>query len=344
MKESQKRVPTLREFSSPADHAESTAAARKRPSHMRRVLLYGVLIVIAVAGLTYGAQTVMFYAHHAATDDAQIEGHIAAVLPKLAGYVTEVSVRDNEKVTADQVLVRIDPRDFQSRVNMAQAALESAQAAVTVAHANVEAAQIKRTKTATDLGRYSPLEHQRVISAQEFDAAKAAADAAQAEYQAATRQVKAAEAQVAQRRADLEFATLQLSYTNVTAPATGFVSKKSVEVGQLVEAGQPLMAVVQDSDVWVVANFKETQLRNMREGQRAEVAVDAYPERTFHARVDSIGAATGAKFALLPPDNATGNFVKVVQRIPVKIVFTDDPDPEHPLRVGMSVVAVVDLG
>jgi len=343
VKEAQKRAPNLREFSSPAE-AANVVKARKRPPAVRRIVLYGILAVVIAAGLTFGAQTVVFYLHHVETDDAQIEGHIDPVLPKVPGYITDVSVRDNQKVTPDQVLVRIDPRDFQSRVNMAQAALENAQAAVTVVHANVEAAQSKRTKTAADLGRYTALLRQHVISPQEYDAAKAAADAAEAEYQSATRQVKAVEAQVAQRRADLEYATLQLSYTTVSAPAAGFVSKKSVEVGQFVEAGQPLMAIVQDDEVWVVANFKETQLRGMRVGQPVEVSVDAYPGRTFHARVDSIGAATGAKFALLPPDNATGNFVKVVQRVPVKIVLAEDPDPERPFRVGMNVVAVVNLG
>ena len=343
MKEAQKRIPNLREFSPPVE-AETAAKTRKPPGATRRMLLYGMLALVIVAGLTFGTQTVVFYLHHVQTDDAQIEGHINPVLPKVPGYVTDVLVRDNEKVAAGQVLVRIDSRDFRARVNMAEAALDSTEAAVTVAHAYVEAAQSKRAKTAADLARYAPLRNQRVISPQEYDAAKAAADAAAAEYQAATRQITAVEAQVAQRQADLEYAKLQLSYTTVSAPVAGYVSKKSVEVGQFVEAGQPLMAIVEGSDVWVVANFKETQLRSMRVGQPVEVSVDAYPGRTFHARVDSIGAATGAKFALLPPDNATGNFVKVVQRVPVKIVFAEDPDADHPLRVGMNVVAVVDLG
>ncbi len=343
VKEAQKRAPNLREVSPPIE-AESLAVIPRRRSGVRRVLLYGVVALLLLAGLVYGAQTIIFYSHHVTTDDAQLEGHIGPVLPKIAGYVTAVLVQDNQRVDADQLLVHIDDRDFRSRLNMAQAGLDNAQAAVTVVRANVQAADSKRAKTAADLARYAPLMQEHVISPQEYDAAKAAADAAEAEYQAATRQIKAVEAQVAQRQADLDFAKLQLSYTTVNAPAAGFVSKKSVEVGQFVEAGQPLMAVVQDSDVWVVANFKETQLRQMRVGQPVEVEVDAYPGRTFHARVDSVGAATGAKFALLPPDNATGNFVKVVQRIPVKIVFTDAPDPDHPLRVGMSVTATVNLG
>lgn len=319
-------------------------ASRRARSAGRRVLPYALAAVLLVAGAGYGVRTVMFYAHHVETDDAQIEGHIDPVLPKIAGYVTEVLVHDNQRVAAEQVLVRIDPRDFQARLAMAQAALDSARAAVTVAQANTEAVKSKRVKTSADRSRYAALREQMIVSPQEYDANKTAADTADAEYNAAMRQVTAAQAQVAQRQADLEYAQLQLSYTTVTAPAAGFVSRKSVEVGQFVEAGQPLLAVVQDKDVWVVANFKETQLRQMRIGQPVTIQVDAYPDRTFNARIDSIASATGAKFALLPPDNATGNFVKVVQRVPVKVVLTDPPDADHPLRVGMNVVAIVNVG
>jgi membrane fusion protein, multidrug efflux system len=343
VKEAQKRAPSLREIS-PAVDVETVASIPVRSSTIRRVVLYGLLALLVAAGLTYGIRTVVFYAHHAETDDAQIEGHIDPVLPRVAGYVADVLVRENQHVAANEVLVRIDPRDLQSRVNMAQTALATAQAAVAVARANVEAIKTRREKTSADFARYSSLSRQHVISPQDYDSAKAAADAAEAEYQVSVRQVGAAEAQVAQRQADLDYAQLQLSYTTVAAPAPGFVSKKSVEVGQFIEAGQPLMAIVHDQDVWVVANFKETQLSKMRVGQAVTVEVDAYPGHLFRARVDSIGSATGAKFALLPPDNATGNFVKVVQRVPVKIVLTDEPDPSHPLRVGMSVTAIVDVG
>jgi membrane fusion protein (multidrug efflux system) len=343
VKEAQKRIPNLRELS-PAGEAETVPKKRVQPWPVRRILLYGVLALLVAAGITYGIQTVVFYTYHVETDDAQIEGHIDPVLPRVAGYVAEVLVRDNEHVAANQVLVRIDPRDFQSRVNQAQAALASAQAAVQVAHANVDAIKSKRERTSADFARNMSLFREHVISPQEYDAVKTAADAAEAEYQVALRQVGAAEAQVAQRQADLDYAQLQLSYTTIAASASGFVSKKSVEIGQFIEGGQPLMAIVQDQHVWVVANFKETQLRKMRVGQAVTVEVDAYPGRVFNARVDSIASATGAKFALLPPDNATGNFVKVVQRIPVKIVFTDEPDPSHPLRVGMNVTSIVNVG
>ncbi len=320
------------------------APSRRRRGRRRLVLLYGLLALVLVAGVVFGVQTIVFYAHHATTDDAQIEGHIDPMLPRVAGYVAQVLVQENERVAAGQPLVRIDATDFDSRVRMAQAALSSAQAAVAVAKASVAAADTHRHKAAQDFERSVTLHNQHVVSQEAYDAAKSAADATAADYETALRQVAAAEAVVAQKQADLDYAKLQQSYTTIAAPVSGFVSKKSVEVGQFVEAGQPLLAVVADRDVWVVANFKETQLHRMHAGQTATVEVDAYPGLTFHARVDSIAAATGAKFALLPPDNATGNFVKVVQRIPVKLVLTDPPDDAHPLRLGMNVVAIVDLG
>jgi membrane fusion protein (multidrug efflux system) len=222
----------------------------------------------------------------------------------------------------------------------------------------VAAAHTRQEQTAADVERYKALWDKEEVSQQQYDAARASADAsrastdasratvesAAAQVEAAVRQIAAAQAKVAQHQAALQAAMLQLSYATITAPASGVVSKKDIEVGQMVQAGQPLLAIVQGHDSWVVANFKETQLAGMRPGQPVEVEVDAYPGVTFHGRVESLSAATGAKFSLLPPDNATGNFTKVVQRVPVKIVFTDPPNPQRPLRVGMNVSVVVDLG
>jgi len=341
MQDITKRAPDL--GAQAVQEAGVVATARGGRSVPRRLVLYGVLAVLAAVLATVGRRTIAFYAAHVETDDAQIEGHISPVLPRIAGYVAEVAVHDNQQIAAGDVLVRVDPRDFDSRVNMAHAALDSAAAAVTVAEARVAAAKSKSDKAGRDLARAAALSGQKVVSQQDYDTANWAAEAAAAEYTAAVREVSAAQAQVAQRQADLDYATLQLSYTTVTAPGAGVVAKKNVEVGQYVQAGQPLMAIVGEHDVWVVANFKETQLRRMHTGQQVEIHVDAYPQLTFHGRIDSIAAATGAKFSLLPPDNATGNFVKVVQRIPVKVVFTDPPDPAHPLRIGMDVTATVDL-
>jgi membrane fusion protein (multidrug efflux system) len=373
------------EKTEPAEAAPASAPARKRGG-VRRIVILSVLAILILVGGVWGFQTVVFYKHHATTDDAQVDGNINPVLPRVSGYVQEVLVKDNQVVHPGDVLVRIDPADLQAKVDQEQAALLSAEAAVSVAEAavagaratvtgsqakvasnqaDVTAARTRAEQTAADLARYRQLLSKEEISQQQYDAAKAAADSARAaaeaarattessratvqsggsQIEAATRQVAAAQAQVAQHRATLEAARLQLAYATLKAPVAGIVSKKAVEVGQFVQAGQPLLAIVQgNGETWVSANFKETQLARMHPGQPAEIEVDAYPGVIFHGQVESLAAATGARFSLLPPDNATGNFTKVVQRVPVKIVFTGPPDPRHPLRVGMNVNATVNL-
>ncbi|HKB69491.1 MAG TPA: HlyD family secretion protein [Thermoanaerobaculia bacterium] len=325
-------------------HPPETRAEPAPRRRRRKFIPWLIAALVVGAGIVYGVRTIAFYRHHAETDDAQIEGHIDPVLPRVSGYVTEIDVDDNQRVARGDVLLRIDTRDLQAKIETAQGALETARAQVAVARANVSAAETARGRATGDLTRYSALRQKQEISQQQYDAARAAADAATAQRSAALQSVAAARAQVAQKQADLDLARLQLSYATVAAPSSGIVSKKNVEVGELVQAGQPLMAIVQDARVWVVANYKETQLRRMRVGQPVTFEVDAYPNHVFHGRVDSFAAATGAKFSLLPPDNATGNFTKVVQRIPVKIVPTDPPDPRFPLRAGMSVTTIVDLG
>ncbi|MEA2601371.1 MAG: rane fusion protein multidrug efflux system [Acidobacteriota bacterium] len=361
------------------------AAPQPKKGGVRRIFVLGILALMVIVGAFFGFRTYLFYEHHATTEDAQIDGHIDPVLPRVSGYVSQVLVSDNQPVKAGDVLVRIDTADLQAKVDQEQASLLNAQAAVSVAQAalagtratlagtrakatgtqaDVAAARTRQEQAAADLARYTTLWKKEEISQQQYDAARAAADsaragadaarataaaagstseAAAAQIDAASRQIAAAEAQVAQHRAALESAKLQLSYAVVTAPTSGVVSKKAVELGQFVQAGQPLLAIVQGHDTWVSANFKETQLAQMRPGQTVDVEVDAYPGHTFHGRVESLAAATGARFSLLPPDNATGNFTKVVQRVPVKIVFTDPPDPQRPLRVGMNVSVVVNL-
>jgi membrane fusion protein (multidrug efflux system) len=373
------------EKTEPAEAAPVSAPQPKRGG-VRKIVILSVLAILVLVGGVWGFQTVVFYKHHATTDDAQVDGNINPVLPRVSGYVQEVLVKDNQIVHPGDLLVRIDPADLQARVDQEQAALLSAEAAVSVAEAavagarstvvgsqakvasnqaDVTAARTRAEQTAADLARYRQLLSKEEISQQQYDAARAAADSARAaaeaarattessratvmsggsQIEAATRQVAAAQAQVAQHRAALEAARLQLSYATLKAPVAGIVSKKAVEVGQFVQAGQPLLAIVQgNGETWVSANFKETQLARMHPGQKAEIEVDAYPGVTFHGQVESLAAATGARFSLLPPDNATGNFTKVVQRVPVKIVFTDTPDPRHPLRVGMNVNATVNL-
>ncbi|HEX4494821.1 MAG TPA: HlyD family secretion protein [Thermoanaerobaculia bacterium] len=375
------------EKSDPAAAPPPAAASEpKKKGGARRIVVLSILVVLLVVGTFWGVKTIVFYEHHAVTDDAQLDGDINPILPRVSGYVTDVLVRDNQEVKPGDLLVKIDPSDLQAKVDQEQAAVVNAQAAVSVAQAavasaratasgsqakvasnqaDVVAARTRAEQAASDLARYKTLVSKEEISQQQYDAARAAAESARAnadaarattesakatvtssgaQIEAAQRQVAAAQASVVQHQATLEAAKLQLSYVVIKAPVAGIISKKNVEVGQYVQAGQPLVAIVQGTDAWVSANFKETQLAKMRAGQTADIEVDAYPGHVFHGRVESLAAATGARFSLLPPDNATGNFTKVVQRIPVKIVLTDPADPRHPLRVGMNVSVTVNLG
>ena len=327
----------------PAEETPAPPPAPTGKGRARRFVLLGVLAVLLIAGGIWGWREISFYRVHVETDDAYVEAHIDPVLPKVAGFVQRVLVDDNQRVRQGDLLLTIDARDYRARAATAAADLQNARASVVVARSTVQAAETNRAKTAADLRRYATLRQKEEVSQQQYDAAKAASDAAEAEVRSQQGQVAAAEARVRQKQADLDYARLQESYGEVTAPSTGTVSRKNVEVGQYVQTGQPLLAIVSDEQPWIVANFKETQLKKMRVGQRVAIDVDAYPKRPFRARVQSIAAATGAKFALLPPDNATGNFTKVVQRVPVKIVLDEPADPARPLRAGMSVTATVDV-
>ncbi len=328
------RAPAAR---APKPAEEAPKPESKRRSRTRRIVLLTILAAALIGGGLFGWRTIAFYQTHVETDDAQVEAHIDPILPKVSGYVREVRVDDNQRVQQGDLLLRIDARDYRARAATAAADVQNALSAVQVARSTVQAAETNRAKTAADLKRYAALRAKEEVSQQQYDAAKAAADAAEAQVQAELGQVAAAEARVKQKQADLDFARLQESYADVTSPSTGTVSRKSVEVGQFVQAGQPLLAIVSDEQPWIVANFKETQLKKMRVGQPVSIDVDAYPKRPFRGRVQSIAAATGAKFALLPPDNATGNFTKVVQRVPVRIHLDNltDADREE-LRAGLS--------
>ncbi len=377
--------------------------------------------------LVGGATAVwLHYRNRVSSDDANVDGHITAIAPKINGNVIEVAVLDNQPVKAGQVLVRIDPRDYQARVDMAKAAVlqaesqahaarqmvplttdttqsastaagaaladaqaeeqrsraayeQASSADIAVAQANVRSKQASNDRAQADVNRMKPLVDKAEISQLQYDAYVAAARVAESELQSAqqklssvrqdaairnaaltaaesrvnqakaqlqtsvanqkqvgirTADVGTASAGIAAARANLEAAELQLSYTTITAPISGVVTRKSVEVGQLVQPGQGLMTIIPLQDTWVTANFKETQLADVHSGQRAEIHVDMYGQSVW-GHVDSIAGATGSKMSLLPPENATGNFVKVVQRIPVKILV--DPQNSLILRPGMNV-------
>jgi membrane fusion protein (multidrug efflux system) len=304
--------------------------------------------IILLTLLILGIRRWWFGRSHVSTDNAQVDGHIIPVLPKVGGYVDAVRIEENQLVRAGDTLVVLDDRDLRARLAQTEADLAAILATVSSrtrvgqAEAAVAQAQANATKAQSDLARIEPLANQNIVSQQQLDAAKAAQAAATAQLVSAQSALVGADARVASARAARDQASLQLSYTRIIAPAAGVVSKKSVEIGQLVQPGQPLMTVVPLDDVWVTANLKETETADVNAGDRADITVDAYQGRRFSGHVESLSPATGAKFSLLPPDNATGNFTKVVQRIPVRIRLDSAAvDPAHPLRPGMSVVATI---
>lgn len=244
------------------------------------------------------------------TDDAYIEGRIHSIASKISGTVKSVPINDNQGIKKGDLLVEIDPIDYELKVNEVQATLD-------VRKASFEQAT-------RDRGRAEVLYKQEVFSKEKHENVLTAYNLAKAQLEAASAQLK-----IVKRN---------LEYTKIYAPCDGYITKKAVETGNQIQAGQPLMAVIALDDIWVAANFKETQLKNVKSGQRVEIKVDTYPGKKFSGKVDSIMAGTGAAFSLFPPENALGNYVKVVQRIPVKIVFDKTTDTEHILRVGMSCV------
>lgn len=320
-------------------NTESQPKGAGKPQKERswiRMAIFGVLLGV---GVVWGGMRLIRSFSYVETDNAQIVGNIYPVIPRVPGKVVEVLAEDNQTVKKGDVLVRIDTSDYQIRRDMAEAQLLRARAAVSAAQAEIVAAGATQTKLGADFRRSRNLQQQDVISRAELDAATAGATASSAQHAAAGDNYKAALAQAKLAEAELKNAELQLSWATINAPADGKISKKSVQPGQYVAPGQQLIAIVGSGDLWVVANFKETQLEHMRPGQKVIVRVDAFPGKEIDGHVDSISAGTGAQFTLLPPDNASGNFVKVTQRVPVKIVF--DEKPAAPLAAGMNVIVEV---
>lgn len=297
-------------------------------------------LIVLLAGIAIGAYFYWQSRFYESTDDASVEGHAVFLSARVSGNIAQVHVRENQRVEEGDLLVEVDPCDYQIRLAKTEAAVASARADEQQAAAAVEAARAEWDRQQKDLTRNEELARQGAATEQALEHSQASARAAKASLNAAQRHLTALHAKTAEVQVAVDEARLQLSYTRIRTPTAGYVTQKAVEVGTYINIGQPLLAVVPDR-MYVIANFKETQLTYMRPGQRATIWVDAYPDIVREAHVESIQAGTGAAFSLFPPENATGNFVKIVQRVPVKIVFDELPDPDHRLVLGMSVTARV---
>lgn len=313
----------------------------------KQKISYG--LVIAAVLLTVGAAGFYWWNYTdtwVSTNNAYVAGHIHTVSTRIAGNVTKVLVSDNQQVEAGAVLARLDANDLKVLHEKSQAALAQADAQLAQIRAQVTRDETVASKAESDFDRANKLSHDTnaVLSRQEFEDAKAALDVARASLNATKASVLAAEAQVKAATAQLADVELQLSYTEIVAPAAGRIGRKNIEVGNRVQPGQSLLAIVQ-SQVWVTANFKETEIAHLKPGQPVRVTVDGFPGNQFSGRVESISPASGAQFALLPPDNATGNFTKIVQRVPVKIIFDEANIRNFSGRIvpGMSVKVKVNI-
>lgn len=345
----------------PSGPPPTTGAARKR---LPRAL---AAIAAAAAAVAAGVYYVQFVLPFESTDDAFVEGHVTAVASQVPGRVAELLVQDNQPVNQGDLLLQIDPRDYEARLAQAQANLTAAKSQLEESRAqfaaaaateqesiaNLTAVQARASYAMTNLTRLQTIgisgvsQDQIDAAATQVRSTRADVVVAQDRINAAHSQatlclasVQTAKANIAQAEAALRQAELNLSYTKVTAPETGRVTRRVVEQGNYIQPGQSLLAIV-PKNVWVVANFKETQLTHMRPGQQVTVQVDAYPQFKFKGHVDSIQNGAGARFSLFPPENATGNYIKVVQRVPVKIVLDDAPESDLALGPGMSVVPKV---
>ena len=337
---------------------------------MKKWTVRGIAVVAVVGGLIYGAFYFVHSLSHESTDDAYVTGVVVPVAAEIKGRVVNVYVRDNQYVPAGGPLLDIFPEDYADAVKERSqavstltaekrelgASLTQRQKALAQAQANLAAAaaeealsekELKRydrlvKEEATPRSQYDHVESRRMVAHARKEAAVAAVDEAGGAIEAArarlaTQDFRIKEAEAAHRLAELNF-----KRTTLVAPISGRIAKKSVDPGKYVQPGQALLAIVQQ-DTWIVANFKETQVGKMAVGQPVEVQVDAYPGIVFRGHVDSLQPGTGAVFSLLPPENSTGNFVKVVQRLPVKIVMDSTFDPAHPLWPGLSVTPTVDV-
>ncbi|MCE0488682.1 HlyD family secretion protein [Pantoea sp. Mb-10] len=346
--------------------SSDTEQPRKRPGKKPIIILVIVVVIMLLVGLWFWFTT----RNIESTDDAFTEGNAATIAPKASGYVVKLLVGDNQRVKQGDVLVEIDPRDYLAQRDQAKAQLGLAQAQLHQAEAQLALSRVQypaqRDQALADqakaqanlLNAQSDYRRQRGVdpratSQRNIDTAAAQLRSAEAQFQSAKAQVEVAsqvalqirqqqtnvearQQQVAQAQAQLNTAELNLSYTQVRAPYDGFITKRNVQVGTLVQAGSALFSLV-SPEIWITANFKESQLTRMNPGDKVEIGVDAWPDMKLEGHVDSVQMGSGSRFSTFPAENATGNYVKIVQRVPVKIVIDKGLDPNRPLPLGLSV-------
>lgn len=331
------------------DSGSPNPPRRRASAWLRRPLLGAVVLIALVATAFGGLHLWNFLQSYQSTDDAEVQAYISPISSRVSGTITAVYVEDNARVKAGQPLVRLDPRDYQVAVEQAQAQLAQAQADANSARqqyvaaiAKIRQGEAQNYQAQRDFQRLSVLFNEGVAARAQYDQYRATAlvnaanvNADEADAASSRRLIASREAQVKEAQATLHQALLNLSYTRIAAPADGIIGKRTGQLGQRVDPGESLMALTQTDDLWVTANFKETQLARMRPGQAVTIYVDALA-RDFRGRVQSMPGATGSLYSLLPPENATGNYVKVVQRLPVRIVLDPGQDLSR-LRAGMSV-------
>ena len=324
-----------------ADVNTKTSRKKRTKKVVKKRFLIPTLVVLVLCLLGW-----LYFSTFETTDDAFVEGHIIRVSPKVTGIIEKLYVDDNEHVKKGQLLVTIDDRDYKVRYEQAKAAYEMALYKQKSAVVDKNAAKTDLKMAQQDFDRYKNLYEKGAVSQQEYDRAKSKYDLAKANYATAQQQVfskeknKVADAELKRLEAVMNQTKLELSYTKIYASEDGKITNRSAEEGAYINAGAPLFSIVPDKR-WVVANFKETQLNKIRVGQKVKIKVDAYPSLKLMGVVDSIQSSTGAKASMFPPENAVGSYVKVVQRVPVKIVFTSKIDPQYSIEPGMSVVPKV---
>ena len=361
-----------------ADEPNAGAQDPKRPraSRKRKTALLGVTTLVVLAGIAYGVYYALVLDHYETTDNAYVQGNVVQLTPQVGGTVVAINADDTDFVKAGQVLVKLDPADARVALDQAEAQLGQTvrevrtlfvnngalQAQIASREADLARARSEVSKAQDDVTRREPLVRTGAVGKEEFNHVTSALSMAKSAYTAAQSGVLAAREQLASNQsltqgvsieqhpsvlraaAQVREAYLALSRAELVAPVDGYVARRSVQLGQRVQAGAPLMSLVALNQVWVDANFKESQLRRIRIGQPVVLEADVYGRRVdYHGTIEGLGAGTGAAFALLPAQNATGNWIKVVQRVPVRIALDPKEVASHPLRVGLSMDAKVDV-